>query len=166
MKWALQVGRRLSAAATDVQGDYRRIPLSVAEIGTLLSTVHPNCPPLATLLSGWGVAMRGKTADLYMLDEGAAPGVSSGPHSDRGPVVFLQLVGVKRLRIGGVHLTPPGSAGQTIFLDGDESAHFVQTATQIEIAPNNAAGFATRQTHELTVVTVPNLSLSVSVQPM
>ena len=74
MKWALQVGRRLSAAATDVQGDYRRIPLSVAEIGTLLSTVHPNCPPLATLLAAGVLRCGGRQQICTCWMKGQRPG--------------------------------------------------------------------------------------------
>ena len=163
---ALALARELSASATAHQGEYRKTPLSIPQIEALLSALHPTCRSLATLLGGWGVKMRGETADLYMLDAGAALGVTSGPHSDMGPVVFLQLVGAKRLRIGGIHLPPLGSVGESDFLVGDQLACFEKTATKEELVPNNAAGFATRQTHELTVLSVPNLSLSVSVRPM
>jgi hypothetical protein len=164
---ALSLARELSASATTThQGDYRKTPLRIPEIQALLMALHPTCRSLESLLSRWGVKMRGETADLYMLDAGAALGVSSGPHSDMGPVVFLQLVGAKRLRIGGIHLPRLGSAGESDFLVGDQLTCFDKTATKEELVPNNAAGFATRQTHELTVLSVPNLSLSVSVRPM
>jgi hypothetical protein len=44
--------------------------------------------------------------------------------------------------------------------------HGFSDASKEKVLPGSAAGFARRQAHHLTTMTSPNLSLSISVEPL
>ena len=80
--------------------------------------------------------------------------------------MLLQLVGEKHLRLGGVHLPPPGSVGATVPLDGEDLKAFERSAAEKTLTLNSVAGFAKRQAHQLTTLGSPNVSLSISVESL
>jgi len=165
---ALACAHSYAAEAASAQdGHYSKTPLGPEQVQNLLRELHPSCARLDQILRGWGLKQRPKfVAHLYMLDGGVDRENTVGAHSDSGGVVLMQLVGRKRLRIGGVHRTPEGSRGNTVPLEGAPLTRFQETAAECELQPNNAVGFARRQTHQLTTMTIPNLSLSVSVEQL
>ena len=147
--------------------DYAKIPLSLSETNHILKLLHPKSCPLSELLKNWGVKERGSSRDLYVLDTaGLEHTYPLGAHSDSGPVVLLQLVGEKQLRLGGVHPPPAGSVGATVPLDGEDLELFERSAAEKTLTPNSVVGFAKRQAHQLTALDSPNISLSISVESL
>jgi hypothetical protein len=73
---------------------------------------------------------------------------SSGPDSDVGPVVLLQLVGEKSLRTAGDHLPPEGKAGETVLIEGGLLHGFSDASKEKVLLPSSAAGFARRQAQQ------------------
>jgi hypothetical protein len=89
---------------------------------------------------------------------------SIGWHSDPFAGALLQIFGTKQLEIGGIHVVPEGSAGQTVpisELPGD--ALFKKVA----LPANAIVGFGARQIHHLSCdPEEENLSISIIIDEL
>ena len=97
--------------------------------------------------------------------EGGTVKVNSiGWHSDPYAGALLQVFGTKQLEIGGIHVVPEGSAGQTVPFNELPSDALVKRVT---LPPNSIVGFGARQIHHLNCNhDEENLSISVIIDKL
>jgi hypothetical protein len=88
---------------------------------------------------------------------------SIGWHSDPGAGAIIQVLGCKQLKIGGIHIVPEGSAGDSVAL---ESLPPDSLFRNVLLQPNAIVGFAPRQIHCLTCSQEKNLSLSFAIEEL
>jgi hypothetical protein len=173
LEWLERTTSTLPRSRTEQDGAYSKSSLSLSQTNELLKLYHAQIPGLDELLETWGVKRIHPDQRLipdgvviFHCDENAPVGQTTEPHSDSGPVVFIQLIGQKQLRIGGIHIPPAGSSGSSMLLTGDALEKFDAESKGQIIDPGNVAGFEKRQTHHLTTLSSPNLSMSIPVQPL
>ena len=100
-------------------GDYSITSLTLLQVEELLTDPSPVLFLLSRGAGGGSKESRSPVRDACCLPADASSAVhSSGPDSDVGPVVLLQLVGEKSLRTAGDHLPPEGTAGETVLIEG------------------------------------------------
>jgi hypothetical protein len=147
-------------------GLYRRVTITKTEVQNVIELMHPSAH-IDSILARFKAKMSTDDAHAYYsiagkpLEEGTPEEEQSvGWHSDAVAAVVIQVYGQKDLSIGGIHLTPVGSAGETVPLDELPAEAFVQKKT---LEANSVVGLGARQIHRLQPRTDQNLSLSIKI---
>jgi hypothetical protein len=146
------------------RGVYRRVTLNMEEMKEVMQKAHPSCDPVK-ILERFKSKITGKaTCDAYYtMPKATEESNSIGWHSDPGGGCIIQIYGSKHLKIGGIHVVPAGSAGNSVALETlPADSHY----RNVVLEPNAIVGFASRQIHCLTCPQEKNLSLSFAIEEL
>jgi hypothetical protein len=172
------LGQPRSCALTK-DGLYRRVTLSCVEADAIIKIVHPSATVDCILKhfkaqlgkkqvhAYYGIASGGSEGGVSARDGESGKRVSEvrslGWHSDAFAGALMQLHGSKELQIGGIHVAPVGSAGETVEIKQLPVDAYVKKHI---LLPNAIVGFGVRQIHCLHPCTEENLSLAFVIKEM
>jgi hypothetical protein len=151
-------------------GFYLRLTLSRVELNEVFKIIHPSAT-IDMILAHFKakMLMTADTAHVYFslphVGEGPEPSeeMTLGWHSDAVSAVLIQVYGEKDLEIGGTHLTPAGSAGESVPLDEVPAGSFV---VKKRLEPNSIVGLGGRQIHRLVPCSSPNMTIAIKIKAL
>lgn len=150
-------------------GLYRRVRLSTEEVNEVIKMLHPSAT-IEGILSHFKAKMKVSFDTVhayYSIPHGDGPEPSEqktlGWHSDAIAAALIQVYGNKDLEIGGIHLTPAGTAGESVPLDMLPANAYVQKKT---LEPNSIVGLGARQIHRLFPCSAKNLTLAIKIHAL
>ena len=161
-EWVCAIG---AGRTLDIGPSYQRSTVSVDECSALLSCLYGRDVSLPTVLRTWGVVqLRNSAIHLYHTTPNPEEiGQTGHPHCDPHEVVFVQLVGRKILKMGGVLRTETGQGGNSLNLTPQQEVAFLQSCNEKTLVPGNVVGFGKRQIHCLAALDPHNASMSITV---
>jgi hypothetical protein len=149
-------------------GLYRRVTLTKGEVGDVIKWMHSSAK-IDGILTRFKAKMTIESAHAYYSiaregEQGKPEEEKTlGWHSDAVAAVLIQVYGAKDLEIGGIHLTPVGSPGETVPLEKLPAGAFVQKQ---RLEPNSLVGLGARQIHRLYPCSDPNLTLAIKISEL
>jgi hypothetical protein len=149
-------------------GLYRRVTLSNSELTDVIELMHPSAT-IDGILSHFKAKMSINSAHAYYSiaptgkETDTQEEKTLGWHSDAVAAVLIQVYGNKDLEIGGIHLTPAGTAGETVPLEELPTGAYIQKKT---LEPNCIVGLGARQIHRLYPCSEINLTLAIKIKKL
>jgi len=149
-----------------IDGNYQKTSITLDEANALLSLMWGGDKPtsIAQVLEECRVTRIPRSVlHLYHTLPGAAPGQTAHEHSDPKATLIFQVVGDKKVEVGGTQKVH-SSRSESQFLTDSETVAFHEGSSTRTLCPGNIVCFDKRRIHQLTTVSTPNASISITIQ--